>query len=338
MPSATSTLQWLRQLQVVIGVPGQQGLQIGSSDATVPALKVQFEIIKTLDPTPNTAQIKIFNLKKDNEKFIVGYLSNAEFKEVLVNAGYQNAQRLIFKGNIKHAFHYRDKTDLITQIEAADGDKDYRQAKLNLTLAAGTTAADVVNAAVGSFNSTTLGHNLIPPGNPRIRGRVISGMTRDVLGKLAREATADWSIQDGALQIVPAGSVLPNQAIVVNASTGMLSAPEINDRGIKVTTLLNPLIGINTVLQLDNNDIKQLIRKRRGLSKNTRKNPNLSTVGLNADGLYKVIRTDHRGDTRGNQWETECYCIAVGTSLPSSPDASVADQTAEGDDVYEGTY
>jgi hypothetical protein len=158
-------------------------------------------------------------------------------------------------------------------------------------------------------------------------------MTRDVLGKLAREATANWSIQDGALQIVPTNTALPNQAIVVNASTGMLKAPEINDRGIMVTTLLNPLIGINAVLQLNNNDIMQRIRARRRLSKNVRKTPDTSTntVRLNADGLYKVIRTDHRGDTRGTQWETECYCISVTQSLTPNPSATLSSENEEGD-------
>lgn len=334
MATTNGSLQWLREFEIVIGPPGGSGLQIGGQSPTAPALKVQFEIVKTLDPAPNTAQIKIFNLTPAHEKQITG--PTTEFTQVLINAGYQGASRLIFKGTIKHAFHYRDKADYVTQIEAADGDKDYRQAKLNLTLAAGTTHADLVNAAVGSFSNTSLGHNGIAPGNPRIRGRVISGMTRDVLSRVARETTSNWSIQDGALQIVPTNGILPNQAIVVNASTGMLKAPEINDRGIMVTCLLNPLIGINGVLQLDNNDIMQRIRKRRQLSKNTQKTPdrNLTTVALNADGLYKVIRTDHRGDTRGMQWETESYCVALGSKVIPSSDASTENMDAVGDEVY----
>lgn len=331
MSATPGILQWLRQCQVIVGPPGKTGLQIGSSDPKVPALKVQFEIIKTLDPTPNSAQIKIFNLLPTHEAQIT---QSGEFTSVFLQVGYRGAAKLIFQGNIKHAFHYRDKADYVTQIEGADGDKDYRQAKLNLTLAAGTTAKDLINAAVGSFaGGTKLGHNGIPNGNPRIRGRVISGMTRDVLSKLAKESTANWSIQDGALQIVPAGSVLPNQAIVVNASTGMLKAPEISNWGIKVTCLLNPLIGINTVLQLNNNDIMERIRKRRTLTKNTQKKPG-TLVALNADGLYKVIRIDHRGDTRGTQWETESYCVSVSNPGPPNPSATSTNDVATGDEVY----
>jgi hypothetical protein len=100
---------------------------------------------------------------------------------------------------------------------------------------------------------------------------------------------------------------------------------------------LNPQIGINAVLQLNNNDIEQRIRKRRQLSKNTQKVPdrNLVTVALNADGLYKVIRTDHRGDTRGPQFETESYCISVTQALTPNPNATPQNENEEGDNVYE---
>lgn len=336
MATAPGNLQWLRSFQLVIGKAGGSGIQIGSFDVKAPQLKVQFEIIKTVDSTPNTAQIKVFNLNPANEAslFPIG-TKLGEFTEVLLNAGYQNASKLIFTGNVKHAFHYRDKADYVMQIEAADGDKDYRQAKLNLTLAAGTSHLELVNAAVGSFATTKLGAVLIKS-QPRIRGRVISGMTRDVLSQLSRESTANWSIQDGQLQIVPTDTVLQKQAIVVNAATGMLKAPEINDRGIRVNCLLNPLIGINSVLQLNNNDIMQRIRKRRSLNANTRKDPNLTTVALNADGLYKVIRVDHRGDTRSTQWETESYCISLGSAIPQS-DAVPLSQS-ELDQVGDGLF
>jgi hypothetical protein len=302
--SSTSTLQWLRKVQVVVG-SGGTGLSIDK-------LRISFEITKTVDSTPNVAQVKIYNLNPSNEVLI-----HTQYTDLMINAGYQNSAFVIFRGNIKHAFHYRDKTDLITQIEAADGDKDYRQATLNLTLAAGTDNTHLVNAALGSFSSTITGEVGIPAGNPRIRGKVISGMTRDVLSKLACETDAHWSIQDGHLQIVQGASALQNQAIVVNAATGMLKAPEISDKYIKVTTLLNPQIGVNGVLQLNNNDIMIKRRKSRTLSKNTRKDP-IAMTGLNIDGLYKVIRLDHRGDNRSNQWETESYCVSLGQPIPAS--------------------
>jgi hypothetical protein len=318
--STTGNQQWLRHVQVVVGS--------GGTGLSIEKLRISFEITKTVDSTPNIAQVKIYNLSPDHEAQV-----RTQYEDILINAGYRGAMRLIFRGTIKHAFHYRDKCDQITQIEAADGEKDYRQATMNLTLAAGTTPAQLVSQAAATMGSTTVGYIGIS-GQPRIRGRVYSGMTRDVLSHVARTNDALWSIQDGALQIVPAGATLPNQAVVVNSATGMLKAPEINDKGIRVTCLLNPQIGINGVLQLNNNDIMVKRRKMRQVSKNTRKAPAdpTKTVALNADGLYKVIRLDHRGDNRGAQFETESYCVGLGQPIPAS---SEPDDSEAAENMYE---
>lgn len=316
--NAASNLQWLRKIQVVVGS--------GGSGMLVEDLRISFEITKTVDSTPNVAQVKIYNLSPDHEALV-----RKQYTDILINAGYQGSMRLLFRGTIKHAFHYRDAANLVTQIEAADGEKDYRQATLNLTLAAGTTPSDLIAKAAASMKSTALGFVGVT-GTPRVRGRVYSGMTRDILSRAARSADALWSIQDGALQIVPASAALPNQAVVVNAATGMLKAPEINDKGIRVTCLLNPQIGVNGVLKLNNNDIMVKRRRMRQASKNTRKAPAdpTKTVELNADGLYKVIRLDHRGDNRSDAgWETESYCVGLGQPIPASNEPDNSGDAAE---------
>src|ERR1700740_436875 len=108
-----STRQWKRIAQVVIG-KGGKGISI--SDA-----RIQFDVAKTVQPAPNTGIIRIFNLSPDNENKI-----KTEYDDVLLNAGYEGSVKLIFRGNIKHVYRYRDGNDFITEIEAADGDKDFR--------------------------------------------------------------------------------------------------------------------------------------------------------------------------------------------------------------------
>ena len=87
---------------------------------------MQFEVAKTIEAAPNIAVIRIFNLHPDNEAKIKN-----EFDEVLLNAGYEGTMRLVFRGNIKHVYRYREKNDYITEIEAGDGDKDFRSAVMN---------------------------------------------------------------------------------------------------------------------------------------------------------------------------------------------------------------
>lgn len=307
MPDATR--QWKRHIQVVVG-KGGQGLLIED-------LRIQIEIAKTIESAPNTAIIKIFNLAPSNEARIKN-----EFDEILVNAGYENALRLIFRGNIKHVYRYREKNDYITEIEAGDGDKDFRNAVMNETLAAGTTTSQLVDRAVNSFRGTggTSKGTVQVKERARLRGKVISGNTRDVLHDVARESGANWSIQDGQLVIVGVNSVLPDEAIVINADTGMLNAPEINDKGIAVKCLMNPQLRVNGAIKLDNNGIKakrvkaQALATKREKEEASQKEP----VRLDPDGIYKVLKLTHKGDNRGQDWVSEIECIGLDQPIPAN--------------------
>lgn len=316
-----SVRQWKRHVQVVIG-KGGDGL-------LVEHLRIQFEVCKTVEHTPNVAIIKIYNLNETHERQIV---TNREFDEIILKAGYEQSGQTntdgtrfyptVFRGNIKHVYRYREKADYITEIEAGDGDKDYRSAVMNETLAAGTTNAQLVDRAVGSFKGTggtTKGAVQIND-RARLRGKVISGNTRDVLHDVARESGANWSIQDGQLVIVKTNAVLPDEAIVITAETGMLGAPEINDKGIAVKCLMNPQLRVNGAIKLDNNGIKAKRVKAQTLGTRYEKEASdpKEPIRLDPDGIYKVLKLTHKGDTRGQDWLSEIECIGLDQPIPAS--------------------
>lgn len=310
-----SVRQWKRKVQVVIGKAGA-GLMVEN-------LRVQFEVAKTIEAAPNVATIRIFNLHPDNEAKIKN-----EFDEVLLNAGYEGAMRMVFRGNIKHVYRYREGNDYITEIEAGDGDKDFRKAVMNETLSAGTTTKQLVDRAVGTFRGvggTTKGHVQVND-RGRLRGKVVSGNTRDVLHDVARESGANWSIQDGQLVIINANDVMPGEAVVIRADTGMLGAPEINDKGVAVKCLMNPIIRVNGAIKLDNNGIKAKRMKAQALASKREKREtggplgreNEPLVRLDPDGIYKVLKLTHKGDNRGQDWVSEVECIGLDQPIPAT--------------------
>lgn len=311
-----SSRQWKRRAQVVVGK--------GGAGVLIEELRIEFEVVKTIDPSPNTAVIKIFNLSPENEARIKN-----EFDDVLLNCGYEDAMRLTFRGNIKHVYRYRSGNDYITEIEAADGDKDFRNAVMNETLAAGTTNKQLVDRASGSFSGGTKQGFVDVPHKARLRGKVVSGNTRDVLHEVAKDSGANWSIQDGQLVIVKASSVAPGEAIVIRADTGMLGAPEINDKGISVKCLLNPQIRINGAVKLDNAGIKAKKAQDAKTEKSNERilgtpdQPLEGTVRLDPDGIYKCIKLTHKGVNRGkgSDWTTESLCIAIDDTAPAKKKA-----------------
>jgi hypothetical protein len=299
-----STRQFLRRARVVTGTDGT-GIDIED-------LRIYFKVTKTIGRTPNTATIKIYNLSPDTEALVKG-----EFDEVLLDAGYDGATRGLFRGNIRYVEGYPEQAERILQLDCGGNDADFQNATVNISLAAGSTTNQLIDHLVSSFSTVKKGTIAIKD-RKHLRGRVLSGMTRDALDRIALDHDAHWSFQDGVLHIIPVASVLPNEAVVITAETGMLSVPERTDKGIKVNCLLNPLIVPNGKIQLDNNDFRDRVRKQRlklpGAKPHTGAKAKQShkLSGLDPDGLYKVLRVEHEGDTRADKWASEVICVALG--------------------------
>jgi hypothetical protein len=304
--STSGNIEWGRECQLVVGS--------GGSGVDFSKLRIAFEVVKTIEKQPNTATIKVYNMSDANVSAIEDV-----YTDVLLKVGYHHASSLIFVGTIQFVSHYRDSTDYITELTCGDGDRDYRNAHINVTLAAGTTDEDAVDQICAVMGNTRKGTIQVTSA-ARLRGKVLHGQARDALTEIARTNGCNWSIQDGDLQMVRNDTLLgANTAEVVNAATGMLSAPERNDKGIGVTILLNPKIAINAAIKLNNEEIKLKHHKTKSLGKTKTKKP---PVGLNADGIYKVIKLAHFGDTRGPDWRTEITCIGLGQPIPTSGTSS----------------
>jgi hypothetical protein len=298
--------QWKRNVEVLVGA-GDEGLLVKD-------LRIAFDITKTVDEVPNTAIIKIYNLNPANEAKI-----KDEYKDVVVKAGYVDQERLIFSGSIKYVYRYRQGNDYITEIDGGDGDSDYKNATINETFAAGTTDDKIVDKAVATFGTTTKGTVQLK-GNARRRGKVVTGNTRKILKDVATQNGANWSIQDGELVMIGADGMLSDEAIVVNSHTGMLNAPEINDRGVAVKLLLNPQLKINGAVKLNNNSIKAKREQPQTLATTREKREKIQQVPVrqDPDGIYKVIKITHRGDNRGNDWYSDIECVSIGEPVPKS--------------------
>jgi len=121
------------------------------------------------------------------------------------------------------------------------------------------------------------------------------------------------------MQFVPVDGVLPTQAIVIRADTGMLKAPEVGNKGIKVWCQLNPAIKPGGKIHLNNNDLHEHIRTERERKSGVPKRKTKAIARLDPDGIYRVDKVTHRGDTRDNEWVSEIVCSALGT--PISPDS-----------------
>jgi hypothetical protein len=325
------TQQYLRQLSLIVADPAGKGIEIG-------ALRVVFQIIRGDLQTPNSCDCKIYNLSDDTAKRIY----SPEFTQLQLLVGYQDQQlQLIFRGSIKQVRKGReDQKNTYVAITAADGDESYNFSVVALTLAAGSTQAQGIASLIQAMATRALANN--PTGgnsgsqpitqgytpelsaNRSVRGRTFYGLCRDELRQLAQSNDCTWSIQDGAVTLIPQAGYIPAPPILITPATGLIGVPEQTQNGLEITVLLNPSIKIGQRVQLQA-DINQL---RLGLdSKSILTNYQLalSQTKLDAQGMYYVLRAEHFGDTRGNPWYTKLTCLAVNADFPSinAPSAAI---------------
>lgn len=301
-------MNWFRRYQLIVGTQGQ-GISIDNF-GTKPALRIKFEIIKSLQKEPNSATIDIFNLSPATTNSMQN-----EYTDVTLNAGYDGAVKLLYAGSIQFASHFTDKTEVITELVCGDGDKHFRNGFVNKTFAKGTTDEQIVDYCITQLPGLTKGPMQLNASGT-LRGRSFSKMAHELLDEIARTNGCNWSIQDGQLHMVRADAMLnPNQAIVLTATTGLLEAAERTDKGISAKCQLDPRIAINTAIKLDNASIRtKQTQKARNLAKATSTQP----VALNKDGIYKVFKLKHSGDTRDTDWSTEVLCVGLGQPIPTT--------------------
>lgn len=306
-----SVRQYLRKASLIIGQDSGDAIDLS-------ALRFSFAVRRGDWQTPNTADIRVYNVNDDT-----ALKAEKEFTRIVIQAGYDGNFGVIFDGTIKQIRRGRESpTDTYLDITAADGDSAYNFSTVAVSLAAGSKPDDHINAILKGMTEQGVSRGYIQQveSNGLPRGKVIFGMAKDELRQVARNTNTNWSIQDGKLQMVGINAYMPGEIPEINAATGMIGQPEATQNGIRVKTLLNPNIKIGGVIKLNNRDIKQY---RYGL----RVGPNGDTVNnlwakmavkTNDDGMYYVMLADHTGDTRGNDWYSDLICLSIDTSIPNS--------------------
>lgn len=297
--------QYNRKVTLIL-VEGEKGLDLSE-------FRVSFKTEQQDRESPATAAIRVYNLSKDTIKRIRG-----EFSKVVLQAGYEGEEGVIFQGTIKQFGIGRETpTDTYLDILAADGDQAYNYATVNKTLAAGSSPADRVKVATDAMTpmGVTPGYAPSYTGGILPRGKVLFGLARAVLRQETRSQGQSWSINNGRVHILPLSGYLPGEAVVLSSTTGLIGIPEQTIDGIRARCLLNPKIVVGGLVQIANGLINQTVQQ----------NPDGPKIAYNSyagvqlladvtnDGFYRVIVAEHEGDNRGRPFYTNIICLALNT-------------------------
>lgn len=262
-------------------------VQVGT--LVVRDLRITFRVERSLRPVPNKATIEITNLREDHRSAI----ERAD-AGVILSAGYEGAEALLFHGEVRTAVSRYDEPGWYTKIEGQDGGQASRTARVNRSFRPGTplrtvfeTAAGALGLGLGNIAAVLPGVSLSTGEQTFATGTALSGPAAVELDRLCASCGLSWSIQNGAVQLVPLAQALRGQAVRLSASTGLIGSPAKDARGmVKARAALIP----------DLVPGRQVLIDARTVS-----------------GVYRLDRATYAGDTHGADWHIDCELSQVGT-------------------------
>jgi len=270
---------------------GAQAAQYSNVGKDASALRIGFDIQKNVKSSPNKAVFSLYNMSPATRGNI------AKGTLVTFSAGYGEMAGNLFLGVVQRASTEKSGSDVVTKIECGDGEPSLAKVCINQNFPPGpqTTLAQIMQVLAQTMSVTTpanpQGINAgVAMGIPVVtfpRGFVAKGRVRDVMDALCKSHGLEWSIQNGALDIIPRGAHAGNQAIVLSAATGLIGIPSLNEGTLTFSALLNPMIAPNRLVVVQ-------------LRGDTRLN-----------GFYKVTSAKYEGDTHDAKWQADCEAVAL---------------------------
>lgn len=257
-----------RSYSLTIGPAGQPGF-------TYDNLKINFDIHKNSSDSSNKAKISLYNLNKESiVKFAKGSV-------IRLNAGYVGSTETLYFGDVLKATSERKGPDVVTTFECGEGYHQLTSLFFDKAYGKNTKVVDIITDLSKALNADGIDIGTVAGIKDQVLsgGFVCTGSVRRNLKLLLKGQGLEFSIQNNVLQIIPIGSHLGLDPILVSQDTGLIGYPSETTDLYKFNSLLNP----------------HLMPGRVVLIKSTTVN-----------GVFKIRTSHFQGDTNGPKWNVDC--------------------------------
>ena len=320
----TNNAKWLRYFRLYVATDNDNKEALDLSD-----FRVKFRISQQLVGKPCTAEITVYNVAKSTvDRIHIDPNATYDPKnklQVIIEAGYENDHGVIFRGDLWWKSTGREsETDTFMRLVCATGDHAHQYAVVNASIPKGATQNEVFGIIAKSMKDK--GVKEIAHPDETMEGRLPRGKVLYMLSERAMNGICDtngfyWGYGNDGIIAVPKAPTYDKDkdVIVLNAQTGLIGRPKITANGIELTCLLDPRLDFHSLIQIDNASIQREAYK-------TDVNQGVETINTStnamesADGLYRVLSREIRGDTRGTDWYCVLICEGVNASIkPMTP-------------------
>lgn len=243
---------------------------------------IEFDITRNTLTSANICSIRIYNLSENNRnKIRKNVMDYGDLRTIVLQAGYENNNPIIFSGNITQAWSVREGNNFITQIECFDGGFAFANALYSKSFPANTAQRDIIIDMMLNLPGVSLGAVGSYPGNIS-RGNSYSGTTTDLLG----EMTGGGFFIDNQTSFALGNNECRNGGIpIISSASGLLGTPILEQTILSFDVLFEPRAVVGQKIKLE------------------------SITDQNFNGFYKVTSVKHRGMI------SEAVCGEVITSL-----------------------
>jgi hypothetical protein len=243
---------------------------IGALIITLP-FTIEFDITRNTLTSANVCQIRIYNLSLTNRNALRKNVTSYALPllNIVLQAGYGVNLPIIFTGNVSQGWSVREGINFITQLECFDGGFSFINSNTNVTIPAGTPYQFVIASLIQS-----MAPNVIPGaiGNyPGVAPKQItySGNTIDILNQLTG---GGFFIDNGKGNALGDNEYsLSRPPSLINASTGLLNTPILEQNIVRFDMMFEPSLTIGTGISL------------------------FSSTEATFNGFYKITSVKHRG-------------------------------------------
>lgn len=253
------------QRNYVLKVEGRGGEKI----VIEPPFTLEFDSKRTYYSDANYFSLRIYNLSKQTRNLIRKDVYADYFRSVSLRAGYGSQMPEIVKGNITRAWTVREGTDFITTIEGFDAGFAFVNSAASQQYRAGTPQKSIIENLIQSMKQYNVQLGSVGNYEGSIsRGNSYVGSTIDILDEITG---GGFFIDNGVAHVLKDDECLDDQALVINAKSGLLGTPTLEETIVSLSILFEPNPKIGQLVSLE------------------------SITAERFNGIYKIASIHHRG-------------------------------------------
>lgn len=253
----------------------------GGNLVRVTGLRVTFNISKSIDRDPNTCTASAFNLAESTRRLV-----NSKPVYITIDAGYDGELTRLFTGDLFYGSSTKDGPTWETKMQLADGARAFAQAQVNRSYQRGVNARTALREIASQMGLTL---QLSASAEAKLRSQFAAGLTLDgaartQMTRILAPHRLSWSVQDGELVILGAEEYRSSAPLRIAQDTGMIGSPEF---GVPEKEGQTPILTVRSTLKPG--------ARAGGL---------IRVESRDVNGVFKVHRLSHEGDTHGDLWQT----------------------------------